>query len=133
MTEQHAWRPQRYMFAWGIIALMAIVAIFATIGLVLYYIPRPIAPAGTAFPYYGFFGFRLFFGVFLVFAFFWFVRWAFWGWRWHYRGGYGGGYGYWRHRDGSYYILRERYARGEISKEQYDQLMRDLEQHGTPA
>ncbi len=123
--RQHTWKPHRYMFAWGIIALIAIVAIFATIGLALYYIPRP---AGSVNPYYGFFPFRLFFGIFFIFAIFWFLRWAFWGRRWHYRGGYG----YWRHRDGSYYILRERYARGEITKEQYGQMTKDLEQHSTP-
>ena len=131
MNEQQPWKPFRHMFAWGIIALIAIIAIFTTIGLALYYIPRPIAPVGTTYPYYGFFGFRLLFGLFFLFVIFGFLRWAFWGWRWHYRGGYMGGYRYWRHRDGSYYILRERYARGEITKEQYDQMMRDLDQHGT--
>lgn len=128
MTEQSTWKPHRYMLAWGIAALVAIVAIFATIGLALYYIPRP---TGIVYPYYGFFPFRFFFAIFFIFAIFWFFRWAFWGWRWHYRGGYWGGYGYWRHRDGAYYILRERYAKGEITKEQYDQMVRNLEQHRT--
>jgi uncharacterized membrane protein len=33
---------------------------------------------------------------------------------------------YWR-QDESFRILRERYARGEITKEQFDQMLRDLE------
>ena len=33
---------------------------------------------------------------------------------------------YWR-QDGSVRILRERYARGEITKEQFDEMLRDLE------
>ena len=36
---------------------------------------------------------------------------------------------YWRYGDQAYYILRERYARGEITKDQLDQMMRDLQQH----
>ncbi len=128
MTEQSTWKLHRYMLTWGIVALVAIVAIFATIGLALYYIPTP---TGAVYPYYGFFPFRFFFAIFFIFAIFWFIRWAFWGWRSNYREGSSGGYGYWRHRDRAYYILRERYAKGEITKEQYDQMARDLEQHKT--
>src|SRR5712664_4630616 len=64
-----------------------------------------------------------FFGFFWIFAVFWFIRWAFWPWR---------GYGprrSWRYGDQAYYTLRERYARGEITKEQFDQMTRDLQQH----
>ena len=77
---------------------------------------------------YGFFPFGLFFGFFWIFSIFWFVRWLFFPWRWGYSRrywGWGGGYG-----DRAYYILRERYARGEITKDQYDQMVRDLQQHG---
>jgi uncharacterized membrane protein len=129
MNETQQWSPHRHFFAWGIVALVSIVAIFATIGILLSYYP-PAAPAGMVYPYYGFFGFRLLFGLFFIFALFWILRWAFWGWGWGHRRAYwGGGYGYWRHRDTSYYIIRERYAKGEINKEQYDQMMRDLDQH----
>jgi putative membrane protein len=132
MDNQQNWPSHRHFFAWGIVALVSIITIFATIGLVLYYYP-PAAPAGAVYPfYYPWFGARILFGLFFIFAIFWVLRWAFWGWGWRYRRGYwGGGYGYWRHRDSSYYILRERYAKGEISKEQYDQMMRDLDQHTT--
>jgi putative membrane protein len=56
--------------------------------------------------------------IWIPFAFFWIFGW---GWR---------GYRYRRYRydDGAYQILRERYARGEITKEQFEQMMRDLEQ-----
>jgi putative membrane protein len=96
---------------------------------VLSWIFRPVTIA--YYPYgFGFFPFGLFFGFFWIFAIFWFIRWLFWPRRWGY--GWGSGYygrRYWGNEDRAYYILRERYARGEITKEQFDQMMRDLEQH----
>jgi len=81
-------------------------------------------------PYYGYpwFGWWFFpFGfIFFIFFLFFIFRLVFWGW--------GGGWG-WRRRYGyGYYgdaqeIIRQRYARGEITKEQFDQMSRDLEQH----
>ena len=68
------------------------------------------------------FGFFLFIPV--VFLFFFAIRWFFWGafgwgrWGYHY-GGYGS----------ALEILGQRYARGEITKEQYDQMRNDLEQN----
>jgi len=54
----------------------------------------------------------------------------FWGWGWGaWRRGYYGGYGY--YRGSSLEILDERYARGEITKEQYDQMKRDIQQRPT--
>lgn len=80
--------------------------------------------------YYGgpffFFPFGLFF--FLIVAFFAF-RLLFWGWggRWrrgyYYHGGWGQPYG------DALDILNQRYARGEITKEQYEQMKRDIQQH----
>jgi putative membrane protein len=60
---------------------------------------------------------------FLIFILFLFVivRFAFWGWGWRRWGGYRSSY--WLD---SKEILRQRYARGEISKEQFDQMMRDI-------
>lgn len=66
--------------------------------------------------------------------FFGLVRRAFWG-PWWWRGGFGrGAYGCgWGGRaDDAYHILRERYARGEITKDQYDAMMRDLGQPPQP-
>ena len=78
-------------------------------------------------PYFFFpFGFLVFF-----FAIFFVVRWVFGGWGWGLRGGYSRGY--WRH--GGYgnatEILRQRYAKGEITKDQFDQMMRDIKAQDT--
>ncbi len=35
----------------------------------------------------------------------------------------------WREEDRALQLLRERYARGEITKEQFDQMSNDLERH----
>lgn len=55
--------------------------------------------------------------LFFFFVLRWFL-WGGWGWGW---GRYGGAYG-----DPAVEILRERFARGEITKDQYDSMMRDL-------
>lgn len=111
-------RPYR-MWRWAPLLLLAgVFAVVLIVGLIVR-VTSPGAPGPFWFPFFGFWW------VFLFFAFFWAARWFFWPWGW------GGGYyrrGYWP-RDESYYILRERYARGEITKEQYDQMMRDLTQH----
>ncbi len=60
------------------------------------------------------FGFILF--LFLVFAA---VRVAFWPWGMRRR---------WMYMDDPVHILRQRYARGEITKEQFDQMLKDLTQ-----
>ena len=71
MKEQEQMHAHRHFLAWGLAAFVSIIAIFATIGLILYYIHRPVAPVGTVYPYYGGGIGRLFFGLFLFFAFFW--------------------------------------------------------------
>jgi putative membrane protein len=71
-------------------------------------------------PFFGFFffpfGFLFFFLIFFVF------RWLLFPWRRGYH------HGQWYHGGGAEEILKERYARGEITKEQFDQMMRDIEQ-----
>ena len=107
---------------WGFIAFIAVVGTIATLGLIF----RPAVVGYYPFAY-GFFPFGLFFGFFWIFAIFWFVRWLIFPGRWGYSRRYwGSGWGY---GDRAYYILRERYARGELTKEQYDQMIRDLQQH----
>jgi len=77
----------------------------------------------------GFGPFGLLGGFFLIFIFvlviFWIVRIAMWSsrpWGYGYRRGYGGG-----RRYGAFAIARERYARGGITREQYDQIMQALQ------
>jgi len=63
--------------------------------------------------------------MFLIFIIFWVARWFFWPWRrWDYRP-YSQNAGYEARN-----ILRARYARGEITKEQYESMMHDLEPKG---
>ena len=114
-------RRSRHWFRIGVFALLAafVVGVLTFLFLVAY----RATPAGTP-PYYPFgYGFFGFFGFFLVlFLVFGVMRWIFFPWRWAYRRGYG----YYGHGDSAAYILRERYARGVITKEQYDAMMRDL-------
>lgn len=76
-------------------------------------------------PYFLFFPFG--FVIFIFLAFFAF-RFLFWGWGWN-RGYYGNRWWYSDPRD----IVRRRYARGEITKEQFEQMMRDLDSHPSAA
>jgi putative membrane protein len=75
-----------------------------------------------SFPFFPF-GFGWLWGIFWIFIVFWMVRRLFWPWGRRYSRRY------WRGGDGAYSILRERYAKGEITKEQFDQMMKDLEVH----
>lgn len=121
--EQHSHRGNP--FAWALIGVvvLAVIAFFAILAFRGY-------PSSTM-PYYGYPGFGWWFfpfGFIFFFIFIFFVtRFIFWG------AGWGGG---WRHRywygygyGDAHEILRQRYARGEITKEQFDQMNRDLEQH----
>ena len=116
-------RPHRGSpFLWAVLAILviAVIAFFAVLAFHGY-------PAGTM-PYYGYpgYGWWFFFpfGIFFLFIVLFFVsRLIFWpmGWGWRRR--------YWYGYGDAHEILRQRYARGEITKEQFDQMKRDLEQH----
>jgi putative membrane protein len=75
-----------------------------------------VTPAGS-YPPFPFFWIWPFFAILFVFFV---ARWFFWGWGWGWRGGY------WQHSN-AVAILEERYARGEITKEQFEQMKMDLE------
>jgi uncharacterized membrane protein len=122
-TSEYQWRHPGRFILWSFIAFLAIIGTIAAIGLV-FFRPAPVMYYPVA---YGWFPFGFLFPLFFIFAAFWILRWLFFPWRWGYSRRYwGSGWGY---GDRAYYILRERYARGAITKDQYDQMMRDLQQH----
>ncbi len=107
------------MIALGVIIVLIGVALFSG-----FLLPRYVPSTGYYYPFYFPFGFLwIFVGFFLVFGL---IRFLLWPWRW---GSYGRGYRYGYGYDSAHHILRERYAKGEITKEQFDQMTQDLEQH----
>lgn len=95
--------------------------------LALFVAPLALVALGVftfAHPIFWFFPIGLILFVLFIFAV---TRLAFWGWHGGYWRGYGGygGWGYWD--DSATDILRMRYAKGEITKDQFDQMMKDLQ------
>ena len=116
-------QPRRDTRHWIGIAFLAIFAVFVA-AMILYMFtvaPTTAPPAGT---YYWWFPFGWLWIFIIFFVFFGLFRFAFrpWG------GGYYRHYGDYGRQNEAYHILRERYARGEITKDQYDAMMRDLYQ-----
>ena len=115
-------RHRRALMGWVIGGL--VILLLAGLFVVPFLYGLPARP----YVYYPFFLFPFGFLIVLFVVFF-AARFLFWGmgWGWGWRGGYSRGY--WRGQ--GYYgdateILRQRYAKGEISKDQFDQMMRDL-------
>jgi putative membrane protein len=115
---------RRGLIGWMIagVVILALLAFVVAPILIFAFFVHSVVVTG---PYYGFpFFFPLGFFLFLIVAFVAF-RLIFWGWGWGWRGGYGrGGWGYGNAKE----ILRRRYARGEITKEQFDQMKKDLDE-----
>ena len=108
---------------WIRLGFLLIFAVFVAAMIYFMLVVVPTIPPGTAYPMYPFWGFGwiwIFLGFFLFFGL---LRFAFWGPR---RWGYYRGYGPYGRQNEAYHIRRERYARGELTKDQYDQMMRDL-------
>jgi len=108
-----------YRTGWVIFALVVIAAAIAS--LAIFALPFEGPPSAGNHPYSFFFGWWFFVPLlFFAFFLFFFSRW--WGWGWGYRRGY------YQYYDPALETLRGRFARGEITREQYDQMRRDLEQ-----
>ena len=121
--NQPDYGPSRRWVLLPVLAAAGIAA--ASIAVWLYAYHASALPATTP-PWSGWwfpFGWFLFIPVFFLifFAFRWFV----WGGWWWGRGSY---YGW---NDPAHEILRKRFARGELTKEQYQQMMRDLDSAAT--
>ncbi len=115
--------PRRHLFGW-IIAGLLILLVIGVVAVPFFYSGMMGTAPGPYYPWYGrgsffFFPFGLLFVFILIFFL---VRVAFWGSGWRGYGWYGG---YRGHGDPEQ-IIRRRYARGEITKEQFDQMLRDL-------
>lgn len=123
MSEQESNRIRRIV-GWSIIGLIAVIGL--SIALSLYLAPwRP--GEGFGYPFFFPFHFGWLGAVFLIFIVFLVARWFLWPWRGG--GGRGGYYSYpQQQRPDAASIVRERYAKGEITKEQFEQMLRDLRQ-----
>ena len=115
MSEQESNRIRRIV-GWGIIGLIAVTGV--SIVLSFYFAPRPLG--SFFYPFFFPFHFGWLGSIFLIFMIFWIVGWFFWLWR--------GGYYFYRSQHGNAEsILKERYTKEEITREQFEQMMRDLE------
>jgi len=106
---------------WLLVPILVAVSIIAVVvGAGLYFVSTGVSPSG-----HYWFPFPFFPLIFIpvIFLFFFGFRWFFWScWSWG-RGSYYGQY-----YDPAIVALRERYAKGEITKEQLEQMTKDLEQ-----
>ncbi len=121
MSDQESIRIRRIV-GWGIIGLIAIIGL--SIALSFYFAPRPFG--GFHYPFFFPFHFGGLGAILLIFIVVLIARWFFWPWR----GGRMGGEGYYssphQQRQDAASIVRERYAKGEITREQFEQMMGDL-------
>ncbi len=109
MSDQESNRISKIV-GWGILGLLIVIAV--SIAVSVYLAPRPL---GSFFPFhFGWLG-----GIFLIFAVFWIAKWLIWPWG-------GRSYPYRYQRISAQSILKERYAKGEIAKEQFEQMMHDI-------
>jgi len=107
-------------FGWLLMCLilLAVLAFVIALTLRVFFGPATVPYYPGRFLFFFPFGILVFFLMLFIIA-----RLVFWPWRREYRKAY------WHRHDEAAEIVRARYARGEITKEQFDQMMRDLEPH----
>jgi putative membrane protein len=115
LSDQESNRVRRIV-AWGIVGLIVVIGV--SIALSFYYVPTRLGHS-----YYPFLPFHFGWpgGIFLILIVFLVARWFFWPWRAVYR---------YPHSSAES-ILKERYAKGEITREQFEQMMHDIEHKGS--
>jgi putative membrane protein len=117
------WRRARGFIAWSVFGLIILVAA-SIITSLLFFGPRSL---GIFYPFFPAFFFPFHFGwlggIFIILLVFLIARWVFLPWR-----NRNTSSSYWQHHDdnSALNILKERYAKGEITKEQFEQMMLDL-------
>jgi uncharacterized membrane protein len=120
----YAYGPRRRRVPWFLIVALAVLAGVVIVLLVLF---ATGSLGGIGRPFYGEWG-----GFLLLFLLLWIcffaIRVAFWSQRVR-NGGRGGAY---RGPDPAVMIARRRYARGEITRQQYDQIVADLQRPRPP-
>jgi len=110
---------RKWIFVPALIAI-GVIAVLVIASVDFYRAP----PALGYYPWYGWFPFGWFFFIPVIFVIFFAFRWFLWGgWGW------GHGWYYRQYSDPAMETLKQRFARGEITKEQFEQMAKDLEQH----
>ena len=120
MSNQESIGIGRYV-AWGLVGLIILVGVSIATSLIFF----ASRLSGSFYPLFPFFPFHfgMFGGIFLIFIIFLVARLLFWPRSKYYLNSNS------QHRIDAREILRERYAKGEITKEQFEQMMLDLKEH----